>query len=785
APDTAPTLGTGAATAGTSPTVATTAAGSPSGAPVPRQLPPATGTLYGRDELLSRMVDALRRPGAAAPVLVLTGPGGVGKTALALHTAHALADRYPGGQLYADLRGSQPAPADPLEVAARFLRALGVDGQDIPADADGRFAELRSRLAGDRVLLVLDDVHDEAQLRPLQPTGPGCAVLATSRNRLTALAARADARVLDVGTLAPGDAAALLAGLVGPERARADQPATADVARLCGHLPLALRIAGARLAARPDWTVTGFRDRLAQQHHRLDQLAVGDLDVRAGIALSYRSLAPELRTALRRLALLDAHSVPGWVVGVLTGRSAPWLQDQLVERNLLEALGPDQAGQPRYQLHALVRDFAHERTLAEDTRAERDAALARVLRGWLALASEAAGRLGHGGVLDPVAPADEAPSEAADAVRRHPERWFAAEQANLLNAALLACRLRLPELASDLALQLNSYLVIRFYEAEREAVVRAAIASWGERPTTDRRLSRLYFALCWAMYQQDRYSELAPAAARGLQVARELGDPEVIADAAWQMGRATALCGRLDEAAEHYLRTIRDAERLGLSERAHVYALTGLANVLADLGDAPAAVRAYQRALDLHSAADRTRVVMHLRCAEALADDGQGGRALELLADAHTIVSGIGDAVGAAHVERVRALVDLLHGAWPRATARLHTTVHTFRDHRETSGEAGALRSLGDAAIGSGHWTDAHRHLRAALALYARMGLPVELARTEARLTVALRHDGRPAPAERHADACRALLRRHALAPACLRLPAHVRRLLHPTDVDP
>ncbi|WP_340559459.1 AfsR/SARP family transcriptional regulator [Streptomyces sp. GSL17-111] len=762
--------------------------------PVPRQLPPPPARLYGRDALLRELRDALAPPSdhptalpaartPGAPVVVLTGPGGVGKTALALHTAHRLSARFPDGQLYADLRGSHSSPADPPETAARFLRALGVDGQDVPADADERVADLRSRLAGRSVLLLLDDVRDETQLRPLLPADGGCAVLATSRNRLTGLTALADARVLGVGTLTPADAAALLAGLVGAERAGADRTATAEVARLCGHLPLALRIAGARLAARPDWTVAGFRDRLAQQHHRLDQLAAGDLDVRAGIALSYRSLSPGLRTALRRLALLESHSVPGWVVGTLAGRpSEPWLHDQLVERNLLETCGRDQAGQPRYQLHALVRDFARERTLAEDTGEERDAAVERVLRAWLALASEAAGRLGHGGVLDPVAPAPGAPPDAADAARRHPERWFAAEQANLLNAALHACRLRLPELAGDLALQLSGYLVIRFYEAEREAVVRAAIASWGERPTADRRLSRLHFALCWTLYQQDRYAELTVAAERGLRVARDLGDPEVVADAAWQLGRATALRGRLTEAAAYYRRTVQDAEHLGLSARAHVYALTGLANVLADLGEPAEAVRSYEQALARHPGADRTRVVMLLRCAEAHSDAGEGARALELLTAAAAIVRAIGDDVGAAHVERGRALVDLAHGRWHDARDRLTGVLSTLRTQRETSGEAGVLRSLGDAALGAGQWDDARHHLDDALALHTRMDLPVEIARTRARLAVALRLAGDPSPAHRHADACRAILLRHALGPACLRLPAHVRRLLPPAD---
>ncbi|SEQ38124.1 AfsR/SARP family transcriptional regulator [Streptomyces radiopugnans] len=750
--------------------------------PVPRQLPAVTGSLYGRGRLLNGVRAALRGGGITVPVVVLTGPGGAGKTAAALHAGHALADEFPGGQLHADLRGSQETPADPYDTAARLLRGLGADGQDIPADPEERTAELRSRLAGRRVLLLLDDVRDEAQLRPLLPGTADCAVLATSRRRLTALAG---ARTFTVSTLAPQDAVLLLTRLVGTGRTAAEPAATAEVARLCGHLPLALCIAGARLAARPDWTIGGFRDRLARHRRRLDQLAVGDLDVRAGIALGYRSLAPDLRTALRRLGLLDTRSVPAWVLGVLAGRpdgTADRLTDQLVERHLLEAVGTDRAGQPRFRLHVLVHDFAAERALAEDSPAEREAAVLRVLRAWAALASRAAERLGHGGALDPVEGAGEPPADAARAARRRPADWFSAEQANLISAVSLAARLRRPELAADLALQVGGHLLLRFYEKEREEVVRTAIGCWGEDAAGDRRLCRLYFALCWTLYQQDRYEELLRTAERALAAARDLGDPEIVADATWQVAKATALKGRLPEAAEHYGRSVRECERLDLSDRARVYSLTGLANTLADLGDAAGAVDHYRRALERHTAADRTRVVMLLRCAEAVADRGDGPEALGLLAEAGRITAGIGDEVGAAHVERVRALVAVLGHDWPRARSALVSALEVLRAHNEASGTAQALRSLGDTEIGAGRTEEACGALREALSLYRGMRAPVEIARTEARLSAALVLAGEPPSAGGHAAAFRSALDRYGLPPASLRLPPHVRRLLPAAD---
>jgi DNA-binding SARP family transcriptional activator len=751
--------------------------------PVPRQLPPQTERLLGREAPAAAVRAALLDRGAVVPVVALTGPGGVGKSALALHVAHALADEFPGGQLYADLHGLRERPAEPHRTLARFLHALGVDARDVPADPEERVAEFRSRVAGRRLLVVLDDAADEKQLRPLLPGTPDCAVLVTSRNRLTGLGGLG----LEVSTLEPAAAQELLTRLVGEDRTGAEPAATADVARLCGCLPLALRIAGARLSSRPDWTVSGFRDRLARQRERLDLLTAGDLDVRAGIALSYRSLPAEFRCAVRRLGLLEARSVPGWVVGALAG--APTADDRhadfLVERHLLEAVGVDRAGQSRYRLHDLVHDFAYERAAAEDTPGDRDAALGRVLRTWCVLAAEAAGRLGHGAALDPVTPAGDPLPAVVSVVRRRPLDWFAAERLSLISAIHLAGRLDRPRVAGDLALQLDGYLVIRYDEAERVAVLRAAIACWRDQAAPDRRLARLYFALCWATYQQDRYAELDEAATHALAVATRVGDPDVVADATWQVAKATALRGRLPDAAELYRRSLTEALRQRQPERSLTYAHTGLANVLADLGRPAEAAGHYRHALSHHRAKDRTRVVILLRFAEALADDAEGGQALELLAEAQSIVGAIGDEVGAAHVERLRGLVDIARRAWEPASDRLRTALTSLRAHHEALGVVHVLRALGDAALGTGRPAAGGHRLAEALAVCRPMGAPVETARVEARLAAAFRLSGEPDPAEAYADAYRRRLTSLSLPDASLRLPGHVRALLPPARPEP
>ncbi|URN11264.1 tetratricopeptide repeat protein [Streptomyces radiopugnans] len=249
------------------------------------------------------------------------------------------------------------------------------------------------------------------------------------------------------------------------------------------------------------------------------------------------------------------------------------------------------------------------------------------------------------------------------------------------------------------------------------------------------------------------------------------------------MAKATALKGRLPEAAEHYGRSVRECERLDLSDRARVYSLTGLANTLADLGDAAGAVDHYRRALERHTAADRTRVVMLLRCAEAVADRGDGPEALGLLAEAGRITAGIGDEVGAAHVERVRALVAVLGHDWPRARSALVSALEVLRAHNEASGTAQALRSLGDTEIGAGRTQEACGALREALSLYRGMRAPVEIARTEARLSAALVLAGEPPSVGGHAAAFRSALDRYGLplyqpAPSPARTAAAARRRL-------
>src|SRR5258708_7319397 len=210
-------------------------------------LPPDIGDFTGGAEQVEQvsglMATAAGSTQAALPIVCVSGQGGAGKSALAIHVAHRVGGHFPDGQLYTDLRGADASAQDPADVLAGFLRELGVDGYDIPEGMDERARMYRAQLAGQRVLVVLDDAADQAQVRPLLPGSAGCPVLVTSRSRLAALPG---SHGVSLGALPPDQATAMLAAIIGADRAAAEPEAAAEIARLCGHLPLALRIAGTR-----------------------------------------------------------------------------------------------------------------------------------------------------------------------------------------------------------------------------------------------------------------------------------------------------------------------------------------------------------------------------------------------------------------------------------------------------------------------------------------------------------------------------------------------------------
>ncbi|OLF05986.1 hypothetical protein BLA60_33565 [Actinophytocola xinjiangensis] len=350
----------------------------------PRMVPPGVGDFTGQRRELAE-IEAVLRTGreAGPPIVTLSGPGGTGKTALAVQAAHRLGAVYRDGQLFAVLAGTRAQPVDPTIVLGSFLRSLGVPATAVPDDAQERAALYRSLLAQRRVLVVLDDALDEAQIAPLLPASGTCGVIVTGRVRLSALGG---ARRFELREMAQDDGLALLRGM--DERLAAATPA--DLAALvgqCARLPLALRIVGSLLASRPHWRVSDLVSRMADERHRLDALRYRDLEVRASFGLSYEGLRPRARALFRALGLLEAPDFPLWAAAAVLDtdlRAAQDLLDDLVDVHLLDVTGSPH-GQARYGFHDLIRAYARERAEEEDDPRDRDAAVGRALGALLAL----------------------------------------------------------------------------------------------------------------------------------------------------------------------------------------------------------------------------------------------------------------------------------------------------------------------------------------------------------------------------------------------------------------
>ncbi|WP_197043562.1 AfsR/SARP family transcriptional regulator [Saccharothrix sp. NRRL B-16314] len=328
------------------------------------QLPPDTADFAGRGAELEQVVAALREDAASVPVVVLTGEPGVGKTALAIRVAHRLRAEFPDGQLFVHLAGTSSNPKQPRDVLGGLLRALCPVSAVIPEDLEERTAGVRACLADRRVLVVLDDAASAAGVRALLPGTAGCAVLVTGRKRLNGLAGSTS---LAIPPFTASEGRALLGRIAGQERIDRERDAADQVVSLCGGVPLAVRIAGTRLAARRHLSVRALAGRLADEDDRLDELAVGGLQVRAAVARSYESLGPLARAGLRRLALLGPVDVAeGVVAAVLDVADADGVIEELVQSSLLAASGVDAGCEPLYRLPELLRVYGVERADRDD-----------------------------------------------------------------------------------------------------------------------------------------------------------------------------------------------------------------------------------------------------------------------------------------------------------------------------------------------------------------------------------------------------------------------------------
>ncbi|GIJ70531.1 SARP family transcriptional regulator [Virgisporangium ochraceum] len=537
---------------------------------VPRQLPTDIAGFTGRETYLRRL-DAMRSdagpPGAGAPaavpIAVIAGTAGVGKTALAVHWAHRVAERFPDGQLYANLRGFGPAGAttEPAAALRGFLIALEVPVQRIPSDLDALAALYRSVLAGRRVLVVLDNARDAEQVRPLIPGSAGCLALVTSRNRLAGLVAAEGARPLELDVLTPAEARDLLAHRIGPRRIHAEPDATSGIVTYCAGLPLALTLMAARAAQRPDSALHALVEEVRQLRGLPDPLDSDDAttDLRAVFSWSYRSVSPPAATLFRQLGLHPGPDITAAAAASLAGLDAGPTRALLTE--LARAHLVDEPVPGRYTAHDLLRAYAAELAASEDPATERSATLRRVLDHYQHTAYAAALLLHpHRDRIEPGTPAPgTTPERLAD--RDHAQAWLDAEYPVLL-----------------------------------AAVDRAATA--GRYPTA--------WLLTWALadhvQRRGHWQDWVRIQQTALHAARSLDDRAKQAHAHRGLGRAYARLGRLTDADDHYRRALRIFDGLGdLRGQGHVR--RGLAWLQELQGDHAGALRQNEAALALFSAA--------------------------------------------------------------------------------------------------------------------------------------------------------------------------------------
>ena len=715
-----------------------TAAGTPP-APerlAPCQLPPDVADFTGRDKQIGWLRDLLTGAAVGVPppavvVSAVAGKAGVGKTALAIHVAHQLRGRFPDGQLYVNLRGAEQQPLKPPVVLAQFLRALGVDGATIPRGLDERQALYRTQLAGRRVLVVLDNAASEAQVRPLLPGSPGCAVLVTSRARL---AGRGAARLVDLDVLEFEAAVELLGRIVGPERVSGEPDAAAAIVGSCGRLPLAIRIAGARLAGRPRWPLAQLAMRLDDEHRRLDQLTAGDLEVRASLALSYGGLQEPARSGFRRLGLLDAPDFPAWIAAAVSDVSpgqGEQVAEALVEAQLLEVAEPDRVGQVRYRFHDLLRLFARERAAAEEPPEQRTASLARALGGWLALAERAQEHAPDRplGVIHGDAQRWPPSRDAVALVEADPLGWFEAERAALVLGVHQAAAAGLDELAWDLAGCISRSLETRGWYDDWAYTHRLALAS-ARRPGNLAGEAYLLRRLGDLHMDQNRYDDAHASFLAALAVSDRLGGERDRARSVYSLGCVQLTLGRLEEASASFATAWAGFQRSG-DRRGEAQALYGAGAVCQEQGLLLEALERFQASLAAFREVRERRGAAHLlRWVGSLhASLGHHDQAQEVLRECLAANQELGDRLGAAYTLGTLGEVYIGRCRLAEAGSSLDQSLSLFDQLGNQSGQAWALRTLGRLRIAQHRAPDALRHLQASVRLFAQLHMPLGQAR--------------------------------------------------------
>jgi DNA-binding SARP family transcriptional activator/tetratricopeptide (TPR) repeat protein len=658
-------------------THATPAGGPPPAWPAPAQLPAAVDGFAGRVDELSTL-DSL---GGTATVVVIGGTAGVGKTALAVHWAHRRRDRYPDGQLYLNLRGRGPgAPVRPERALGGFLRALGVPAEEIPLDVDEAAARYRTLLAGRRMLVVLDNAAGVDQVRPLLPGAAGCLALVTSRDRLAGLAVRDGARLLRLQTLDPDESAQLLTGLLGERRMAAAGQAAVDLARLCGRLPLALRIAAAQLVRHPERPIAELVDQL-RDGDRLAMLEIeGDEQsaVRTTFDLSYVGLKPEEQRAFRLAGLLPGTDFTVEAAAALTATPATQVGRSLAR--LVDAHLLDEPVSGRYLPHDLLRLYAQTLTGTEDAPAERVAALRRLGEFYIRSADAAAARLYPQMQRLPLPPGEGQTMAFTDPAAAL--AWLEAERGNLVAAAERAAAVGPRPVAWLLVDALRGYFWMRRHTDDWLAAGAAALSA-STIDGNEHGLAAAHLCLAQAYRFLSHHDTAVEHFRQAVAHAQSAGWSHGEAAATGSIANLYRDQGRLADAADYHHRAGAIFRRIG-EAGGEAVSLTNLGNVQIDSGALREGTENLDRALDIYR-----RIGAHNAQAHAL------------------------NSLGCA--QHMRGNLD----------AAIEHLDHALRMHREAGsreGEADTLNNLAEVHLHTGRLAEARSMAEASLALAVDAG---------------------------------------------------------------
>ncbi|MFD3613204.1 BTAD domain-containing putative transcriptional regulator [Streptomyces atroolivaceus] len=688
---------------------------------LPRLLPPPPTLFVGREAELATACRLLDQEPPEPATLLVTGPAGVGKTAFALRTGHLLAPRFPDGQLYADLRAFDIERAEPFTVLGAFLRAFGVRGGAVPPDLTGRVHLYRTLLAQRKTLVVLDNAADVEQVQYLLPSGARCAVIVTSRTTLASLSGHR----LPLGALCSLTGLALLREMLGADRISAEPEAARAIVETCESLPLAVWVAGARLAARPHWPLAKVARTLADEQRKLDELAVGHIAVRTSLELTYQWMSPMSRHALRMLALLPGSGFAAWALAALLDldlRRAEVVLDDLVEVHLVEASSAGVAGM-RYRLHDLVRLLGRERAEREVPPQDRTNALSRLLGASLHLADLAADSLSVDflGISQTDLASWRLSPTDSDQLLADPLAWFNDERQFLIEVVDQALDGAEIHSAAGLATTLTTLFQIgsHFDDWERlqNRALKAALSSGNTRSATQ--LHRCLGELTTIL---DRY----PEALKHFEQALELADgegPAYLASATAGLAYVHRLLGQYSLAVGHFGQASELARTAG-NVNCLVYATNGIGVIDLEQGHVEAAMERFTQCLRAsRDAGYRPGEAQALRCL------GQSHRALGVYPDAAdcfrqaaSISESLGDRLSATHAACWLGDVMVRQGEHREGRRLLARSLWTYREFGNLWGEAATLYALAEAHLAVGRPASARRRAEAAVRLWRQIG---------------------------------------------------------------